>query len=76
MLLNPVKLTGREGPQFAGDVAVTFGQGHDRAAPHHADDGLTNCLGGKLMHLADLEAENIAGQVERTDLAAAIARIL
>src|SRR5215472_9670699 len=75
-LLNPVQFASREVPQLPGGFAIPFGQRNDRATPDHRHGGMIDGLGGKLVRLTDLEAEDIAWKVETSDLAPTVAENL
>ena len=72
VLLQPLQLAAGQRPELAGDVVVARGERDDGAALDHEHLAVGDRLGGEGVLVADLEAEHVARQVERADLAAAV----
>ena len=76
MLLHAVQLATGHRPQLTGNVAVARGKRLDRAALDDDDFGIGDGFGGERMLAANLVTEEVARQIELTDLAPAVVQDL
>ena len=74
VVLAALQVLGGQAEKGPGRVAAPGGQLAERAATDHADAGVGHGLGRDPMGLAHLQAEIVAGEVERVDLPAAVAQ--
>lgn len=76
MIFRVPEVICRHGPEIVGNPDIGSRGGFQAAALHQADGGIGDRLGGQAMGGAGIEAEYVAGQMERTDLAASVVQEL
>jgi hypothetical protein len=67
VLLDAIEFASR-GPILVGSITIAFGERDDGAASNHQYRHVVDRFGGKLVLVADFEAENITREVEAADL--------
>ena len=72
MLLDALEFAHRQHPELAGQALFVLGAGHHGAALGDQDLGVADRLSRRQVNVTGFDAEDIAGQIERADLATAV----
>ena len=72
MVFGVSEVAGGHGPEIVGNPDIRSGGGFEVAPLHQADGGIGDRFSGQSMGRTRIEAEHIAGQMERTDLASPV----